>query len=259
MCGRAADIAGAKSVGAEATILDAFDPRARFACAFALAAAFSLLRSAPGLILGGAAPCLLLFAGGRAPLLLALLRVNLAGFFVCLLLPLTGPGERLWGFFSVDGLRLGLLVMYRLNLITVVMHRLVVSMGTRRIGDLLAALRLPEKLRVLLLLTVRHISILADRAVMMRRAVSLRGTRLSWRRACYAFACGVGSAMVHGQDRAERSRVAVECRGGFAGFSQYTAMAWQPRDTILCLACAVYLAAMAWAVSRGGGSLARPA
>ena len=248
---------GAKCALANASILDAFDPRARFFCAFSLAIVCSFLRSPSALILGSVVPFALLFTGDRASLLRTLRRVNLAGVFVCLLLPLTYPGERMWGFFSLDGLLMGMLVMYRLNLISIVMHRLVVSLGVARIHDILAAVRAPEKLRILLLLTMRHISILADRAAMMRRAVALRGAGLPWRLACYAFACGIGSAMVHGQDRAERSRIAIECRGGFGGFSQYGAMAWRRRDSLLCAACALYLVAIACTVWGEGAAFAQ--
>ena len=220
--------------------MDVFDPRSRFLCALIISLAFSFVSSLPAILLSAAAPAALLFLGDRASMLPALRRVNTAGLFICLLLPLTYQGERLWGILSADGMLLGLLVMYRLNIITAVMHCFVVTLGVGRIHDVLSALGAPEKFRVLLLLTTRHIWLLLDRSQAMRLAVSLRAPKLSWRLASYTFACGVGTAMIHSQDRAERSLLAIYCRGGFNGFSQCASMTWGLRDTLLCALSALY-------------------
>lgn len=258
MCNSAVSLSHAKLSGSNASFLDAFDPRARFFCAFALSVVYSFIRSPASLLLSAVLPLLLFFAGDRAPLLSALRRVNAAGFLICLLLPLTYAGERTWGIFSVDGMLLGLLVMVRLNLITITMQRLVVSLGMGRVHNVLLGLRVPEKFRILLLLTMRHISILADRVLMMRRAVSVRGPRLRWQLASYVFACGVGSAMIHSHDRAARSLLAIHCRGGFGGFAQGGRDIWRVRDTFLCILCALYICAVLAAIWSGGASHAGP-
>ena len=246
--------------GPKASPLDVFDPRSRFLCAFALSLAFSFVSSLPAILVSAIVPAALLFLGDRASMLQTLKRVNIAGLFICLLLPLTYRGERYWGVISVDGMIMALLVLYRLNIITVVMQRLVAALGIGRIHDVLAALGAPEKLRILLLLTIRHIWLLMDRSLTVQRAVSVRAPKLSWRLASVAFACGVGTAMIHSQDRAERSLLAIYSRGGFKGFSQYSSMSWHLRDTLLCALCLLCVLCICFSAalpSMGGVFIAR--
>lgn len=179
------------------------------------------------------------FAERGRPFLLQLLRINFAGLFVCLLLPLTYPaaGEKLFGLLSRDGLRLALLVLCKLNLVSSVFLALVVPLGTGEVDRALHSFGVPEKFRILLLLTTRQIFVLKDRIAATARAVSLRsagaGTMLRLR----AWANMLGTTMIHASDRAERSAMAMRARGGFQGFQQHRATAWQCADTLFSLAC----------------------
>ncbi|MBR1672694.1 MAG: hypothetical protein IJ702_07185, partial [Fretibacterium sp.] len=105
--------------------------------------------------------------------------------------------------------------------------------------------------RVLLLLTLRGIFLLMERAASALRAVRLRapGLRgmLKWR----AFACVAASSLLQGSDRSERMMMALRCRGGLAGFCQTPPLAWRERDTALCLLVAGDIAALVWLALNG--------
>jgi energy-coupling factor transporter transmembrane protein EcfT len=221
-------------------------------CALALSVALAFARSLPGLLAGCVIPVLLLFAGNLADLTKILARVNAVTVFVWLLLPLTVPGvsgERVAGVFFVEGLRLALLTTCRLNLISVVLIRMAAALGVERIDSVLGALRVSEKMRVLLLLTARYIFLLTDRVVTMTRAIRLRAPELRGGRMCAAFACMLGTTLVHSSDRAERSMLAMRCRAGsdtsLRGFSQCRPLRWRVCDSALCLFFAANIAALA--------------
>jgi energy-coupling factor transporter transmembrane protein EcfT len=231
--------------------LDAFDPRCRVICALALSAALACARSLPDLAAGGIVPFLLLFAGSPAGLAKALAHVNAVTVFIWFVLPFTVPGvssERAAGVFFVEGLRLALLTTCKLNLISIVLIRMVAELGMGRIAGVLGDFRVPEKMRVLLLLTTRYVFLLTERVAAMARAVRLRAPGLRGRRMCSAFACMLGTTLVHSSDRAERSMLAMRCRAGsdtLRGFSQCRTTRWGTRDTALCLFFAASAAAVA--------------
>jgi cobalt/nickel transport system permease protein len=203
-------------------------------CALLLSLVLASLQSLPGLLVGSIIPFLLLFAGDLRELAKALAHVNTVTIFTWLLLPLTTPGPRIGGIFSVPGLYLALLVTYKLNLISVTLIRMVVELGVGRIDNVLGDLRIPQKMRVLLLLTMRYALLLMERIAMMTRAIRLRAPALRGRRMCSAYACMLGTTLIHSSDRAERSMMAMRCRGGLAGFSQCCPLSWRPCDTLFC-------------------------
>lgn len=227
--------------------LDVFDPRCRVACAFALTAALASVQTFPGLLAGTPVPFLLLFIGDLKSLSKTLVHLNVVGVFVCILLLLTYPGERVFGVFSADGVKPALLIVLKLNLISVVMIRMIVALGMGRIDNVLGDFRISEKLRVLLLLTMRYVLLLAERVATMARAIFLRAPGLKGGLLYRAFACMLGTTLIHSSDRAERSMQAMRCRGGMAGFSQCCPMRWRAADTLLCLFFALNVAAMACA------------
>ncbi|MBR1671849.1 MAG: hypothetical protein IJ702_02885, partial [Fretibacterium sp.] len=208
------------SLGGVPSPLDVFDPRARLLCALALSLLLSALEEPALLLCAALVPLALLPCGPVRPLLRVLLRLNAVSLAVALLLGVTYPGGALWGPLSREGIRMGGLIALRLNLISIVLLRLAVAMGPMRMDTALSRLGLPEKLRVLLLLTLRGIFLLMERAASALRAVRLRapGLRgmLKWR----AFACVAASSLPQGSDRSERMMMALRCRGGLAGFCQ---------------------------------------
>ena len=230
----------------DASRLDAFDPRARLLCAVGLAGLISSLTSAPALLWAAVPPLLLLPCGPLRPLLRALARLNAANLAMMALLALTWPGETLWGPFTREGVRMGLLVTARLNLISVLLLRLVLNMGLLKADAALARLGLTEKLRALLLLTLRGAALLTERTEAALLALRLRAPRLGGLLRWRAFACLLGSSLLQSAGRSERMAMAIECRGGLAGFAQVPPLEWRRRDTALCLLCAVVSIVALW-------------
>jgi energy-coupling factor transporter transmembrane protein EcfT len=163
---------------------------------------------------------------------------------IVLFLPITYPGKRLWGIGSVEGLELAGLVIWKLNLISVVTARLVISMGTPGIDDAMAKLCVPLKMRMLLILTARYILLLSERVSTMARAVRLRAPTSGLMTSYRAIACMIGTTLVHSSDRAERASLALRCRGGMGGFAFGGQGRWTFRDSLACLFFAVYFAGL---------------
>ena len=220
------------------TRLSVFDPRARVLCALAMACILASVRSFPALLCGLPIPIALLFLDS-AMMLRELFHWNAAGLFIALLLTLTYPGDRFWGVFSTAGLRLSGLILLKLNLISILLTRMVLSLGVEKVDHVLTCLGVSEKLRVLLLLSARCIFILAERVETMVRAVHLRAPELRGLTMCRTFACVLGTTLLHSSDRAEQMMRAIRCRGGMAGFSQCRPLLWRGIDTVLCLAFAL--------------------
>ncbi|MCR4818925.1 MAG: energy-coupling factor transporter transmembrane protein EcfT [Fretibacterium sp.] len=239
------------SPGGAPSPLDIFDPRARLLCALALSFALSALGTPALLLYAALIPLALIPCGAVQPLLLTLLRLNAAGLIMALFLALTYPGAALWGPFSREGVRMGLTVLLRLNLIMIVLLRLAAAMGPERTDAALTRLGLPEKLRVLLLLTLRGIFLLSERFASALRAVRLRAPHLQGTLKLKAFACVAASALLQASDRSERMAAALRCRGGLSGFHQTPHLVWRRRDTVLCLFFMGDIAALAWLALRG--------
>jgi cobalt/nickel transport system permease protein len=217
--------------------LDAFDSRCRVLCALAAVIVLAAIRNIHGLAAGSILPVILLCLDGRSKATIlsrALLNVNKIGIFIWIFLPLTYPGERLWEIFSYEGLNAALIITWKLNLMSVIILRMVMSMGIPGIGDSLGRLGFPLKLRMLLLLTMRYVLLLSDRMATMWRAVCVRSNDIRGAAACRVFACMVGTTLIHSADRAERASLAMEHRGGMAGFSLSSEGAWAFRDSVMC-------------------------
>ena len=225
--------------------LDAFDPRSRLLCALALSLVLSAMGDPALLLCAALIPLALILCGPLRPLLRALLRLNAAALVMALLLALTWPDRD-------EGLRMGLVITLRLNLVMILLLRLVAAMGPVKVDAALSRLGMPEKLRVLLLLTLRGIFLLMERFASALITVRLRAPRLKGTLNLKAFSCVVASSLLQASDRSERMTAALRCRGGLAGFHQTPPLCWRRRDTALCLLFAGDIAALAWAAFREG-------
>jgi energy-coupling factor transporter transmembrane protein EcfT len=231
------------SVG-ERLPLGAFDPRCRVACAAAAALSVAFADTFPALLFACPIPMILAAIGDKKTLLRALARVNPAGLIVCLILPLTYPGRDVLGFLSAEGLKLAILILCRLNLVTIAFFRLVVPLSAGEIDCALRRFGVSEKFRVLLLLTARQIFVLADRIAIAARAVALRSARAPLRMRLRVHANMLGTTLIHASDRAERAAMAMRARGGLSGFRQSQAMTWRLVDTLFLAACVASAAAV---------------
>jgi energy-coupling factor transporter transmembrane protein EcfT len=238
--------------GPSSSWLDAFDPRGRVICALAAAFAVSYLDSAPLLAAASvAAAALLLPDGGRGAAAMTpfLLRINKMAALTWFLFPVAYPGPRMWGFLSVNGVRAAFFITWKLNIISAAVFRLAVSMGAAKINGALAGLRVPAKLRGILVLSLRYIFILSGRMSTMTLAIRLRAPNQSAAAAMRALAYMVGATLIHCSDRAERVSMAFSLRGGLDGFSSCPdgsgAGGWKISDTFFCGGLALFLLALA--------------
>jgi energy-coupling factor transporter transmembrane protein EcfT len=238
--------------------MDAIDPRCRIICAFCTALAVASLKGAPALAAGSMLPLFLLFLDGRGgvpSLAKKLSSANKAGLLVALFLPITYPGDRVLLFFSAEGVKTALFVIWKLNIVSVVILKMVASMGVARINDALGGLRFPVKLRALLLLTMRFVFLLAERMAAMDRAAGLRSRNARGLGAYKTYACMVGTTLVHSADRAERSSFAMDCRGGISGFGRSPLHKWGWGDFALC---SLVLLNSAWLAALSAASAILP-
>ena len=216
--------------------LDALDPRCRVLSALLFSAVLASTQSMAGLLAGCVIPFILLFTGDMRGVIKPLVHINSVVVFFWVILPLTAQGPT--GAMTY-GLRLALLITCKLNLLSIVMIRMIASLGLGELDTALAYFHIPEKLRVLLLLTMRYTFLLKERVAAMTRAVRLRAPELRGGKLYRTFACMLGTTLIHSSDRSERSMLAMRCRGGIAGFSQCPVMNWRLRDTLLCVFFAI--------------------
>jgi cobalt/nickel transport system permease protein len=242
-----------------ASKLDSIDSRCRVICAFCFALAAAAASDPRALAFGSVLPLCLLFMDGRdglSRIVPMLATVNKMSVLAIVFLPLTYPGHRVMIFFSVEGAAMAFLIIWKLNIISVTLIKMVASMGTAGVNDALAALRFPIKLRMLLLLTMRYVYLMADRMSTMTRAIDLRAPGIKGGAACRAYACMVGTTLVHSADRAERAALAMKRRGGMNGFSQSRPQLWTWRESVLCAAFFIYSACMAALIAIPAGMFA---
>jgi energy-coupling factor transporter transmembrane protein EcfT len=239
---------GVEARGPAPSRLDAFDGRGRVLCALAAAFTISYLDSAPLLAAASAAAGALLLLDGRrgaVSMMPFLLRINKMAALTWFLFPIAYPGPRMWGFLSIDGVRAALFITWKLNIISVTAFRLAVSMGTVRMNDALAGLRVPAKMRGILILSLRYIYLLSDRMSVMMLAIRLRAPKQSAAASMRALAYMVGTTLIHCSDRAERASMAFSLRGGLDGFSAAPAGGWKISDTFFCGGLALFMLALA--------------
>ena len=115
-----------------------------------------------------------------------------------------------------DGLIMGLITAWRVDMIYIVFAGLVVPLGAGAVY----CLPLPEKLRVLLILTLRGIFILRESLQTALISVKLRAPNAGLIMRLKLFAYVLGSGLIRSAGRSERMTLAVQSRGGFGGFMQ---------------------------------------
>ena len=167
----------------------------------------------------------------------ALVKLNIINAVMIITMALT------WPVFS-EGITAGMIIALRVNMIYIVFASVVFPLGTAKIYSALCSMGIPEKLRVLMLLTFRGIFILHDRlntalVSVKLRAPALRGT-MKLKVIAYVFA----SVLLQGAGRSERMMTAAECRGGFGGFSQAERHELSRKDIALCAVMTAYALAV---------------
>ncbi|MBR1437798.1 MAG: hypothetical protein IJ587_04600 [Synergistaceae bacterium] len=163
-----------------------------------------------------------------------LIRLNIVNLIMILTLGLTWPD-------FIDGLRAGAVIALRVNMIYVSFSAMVYPLGTSGIYEALSVLGVPEKLRILIILTLRGIYMLSERYSSAITSVKLRAPKLRGMMRLKIFAYMTGSILFQTLERSENIMRAVKCRGGFGGFMQSENNGLNRRDILMILVFSVYV------------------
>lgn len=167
-----------------------------------------------------------------------LIKINIFNIIMIITLALTWPD-------FLEGIITGLIIALRVNMIYIVFASIVFPLGLAKIYA--ALFWLPEKLRILIVLTLRGIYILHDRLNTAITAVKLRAPGIHGVMKFRVFAYILGSVLLQGYTRSERMMLAIECRGGFAGFSQSERSGLTGRDMAIFVIFMLYIGVMLYA------------
>lgn len=206
-------------------------PSAILLSAVIYALAVSLCDSLPALAIAAIMPAIFLATKRFSPRNLT--SINTVNAVMILTFALTWP--ELSG-----GLSMGMVVALRVNMICVAFGAMVYPLGTAGMYEALCALHVPEKLRVLVILTLRGIYILRERYEAAIISVRLRAPRLRGMMRLKVFAYMMGMILLQALSRSENMTRAVKCRRGFGGFMQSEKMRLNARDWAYVAGFAVY-------------------
>ena len=196
-------------------------------CALIYAFAVSVSQNIHALIIASILPAILLCTQKIS--LSPFLKINAVNAVMLFMLVLTWP-------VMTEGVIMGLLIAWRVNLIYIVFAALVFPLGISAVYGL----PLPEKMRVLVILTVRGIHILHDSIDRAFLSASLRAPEAGLIMRLKIFAYVLGMSLLRSSERSERMMIAVQTRGGFGGFMQNGNKALSVGDIVFASCFAVY-------------------
>jgi cobalt/nickel transport system permease protein len=139
-----------------------------------------------------------------------------------------------------------LLYTLRVNCVALAYMCFVAPMGISLIASSMSALKTPEKLVSLFVLTHRYLFLLsgglATALVSMRSRLPENTLLRQWRSLAAVFAATLARAAF----RSEQIGVAMASRGFDGSFPSTVSFRWRIRDSVLLAACAACFAAVAW-------------
>ena len=150
-----------------------------------------------------------------------ILKLNIFNLVMILTLALTWPNFN-------DGFIKGIVIAVKINIFYIFFAKF-----HDEIFDALMNLRLPDKFRILMILTFRGIFILKDRIDTVLTSLKLRAPNLHGIMKFKTFAYVIGSIILQSLRRSENISRAVKCRGGFNGFNQTRHSKFRKNDLIL--------------------------
>ena len=168
----------------------------------------------------------------------ALAKLNLINALMILTLTLTWPD-------LCDGFMMGVIISLRVNMICIAFSAMVYPLGTSGIYEALCVLRVPEKLCVMIILTLRGINILRERYESAIISVKLRVPNIRGLMRLKIFAAMMGMILLQSLERSENMMTSVKCRGGFAGFIQSETRGINSGDMVYILKILVYISIIA--------------
>ncbi|MBR1417362.1 MAG: hypothetical protein IJ576_00160, partial [Synergistaceae bacterium] len=174
-----------------------------------------------------------------APVPKILAHLNLAGIFMLALMTLSFKDFN-------SGFIAGVIMLLKLNFISIIFLDFIALMGIKKFYAALYYLKLNDKLRVLIILTLRGIFILINRFICALRAASLRANNInSFKLRLKIFACILGMSLIKSAARADKINTAMLLRSGgekfnLQGFNQAEILTWRTCDSLLILAALIY-------------------
>jgi cobalt/nickel transport system permease protein len=233
--------------------LTGVDPRARLLVAVAFSVLTALVQTFPAMLAAFTAALLACpFSGIPSTVVLKrLLPLNLVIFLLLIFLSLTAPGLRVAVIgaltLSHEGLLLAAAIALKGNAIVLAMIALLASIDPAVLGHALAHLRLPQKLVLLLLFTIRYLDVLHQEYSRLRAAMRVRAFQPAMNRHTYrAFGHLVGMLLVRSLDRSERILAAMKCRGFTGRFYLLDHLAFTRCDLPFCAASLAVLGLITW-------------
>ena len=168
----------------------------------------------------------------------ALAKLNLINALMILTLTLTWPD-------LYAGFIMGVIISLRVNMICIAFSAMVYPLGTSGMYEALCVMRVPEKLRVMIILTLRGINILCERYESAIISVKLRAPNIRGLMRLKIFAAMMGMILLQSHERSDNMMKAVKCRGGFAGFIQSETRGVSFGDVVYILTFVVYISIIA--------------
>ena len=142
----------------------------------------------------------------------SLLHLNIINLIVIITLAFTWSSIK-------NGILTGFLIALRVNMIYIIFSALIFPMGFGGVYEVLLFLKVPEKLRILIILTLRGIYILKERFDAALISLMLRAPGLKKFSKLKAFTYITGSVLLQASEHSEKMEYAIKCRGGFNGFN----------------------------------------
>lgn len=210
------------------------DLRLRLVSTFLVVLAISQLQHLPVAAVALFAVVLVtLGAGQRAVPWRRYLHVEIFVLLLLLSLPFSVPGTTLWTFgpleLSAEGLARALLVAAKVSACALLLLTALNKIEPERLGAALHALKVPDKLVQLLMLTVRYLSLLRTEGTRLHDAMRARAfapgsNRHTWR----SYGNLIGMLLVRALERAERVEEAMRCRA-YSGRFPHASLTAPPR------------------------------
>ena len=206
-------------------------PEVLLSCSVVYAFAVSLSDSFYALTLASLIPILILTT--KRLTLSSLVKLNIFNLIMIITIALTWPNLK-------AGIIKGMIIALRVNMIYILFASMIYPLGYARIFASLNSLNVPEKLRVLLLLTLRGIFIMHERFSSALISLRLRAPNLHGLMKFRTFAYITASVLIQSSEHSERMMRAIQCRGGFKGFIQTENERMRMHDVILLVCFMIY-------------------
>jgi cobalt/nickel transport system permease protein len=142
--------------------------------------------------------------------------------------------------------RSALLYTLRINAAALAYMRFVAPMSISIIASALSALRLPEKLVALFVLTYRYVFLLSEGLATTLAAMRSRLPENTHDRRWRSLAAVFAATLTRAALRSEKAGMAMTNRGFDGGFPPTVSFAWRLRDTLLLAGGMIFFAGVLW-------------